>query len=158
MHTIPDDFTTPLYTDGERYFLGPDSEICRARWGAPLEILNAETIRGYGPEIVDELIEKLWLEVPAPYTGYNAHRITRDGYHDLEADFHELANSERMRRQWDLIIFGTKKSNFSAGASPDDYLTDREKRIVGSLLQWLGTPIGISFLHEAGFERRKNDK
>jgi len=48
----------------------------------------------------------------------------------------------------DLIIFPPTNNPMT----PEDYLSDREKRIVISTIQWLGSPIGQSFLRECGFE------
>lgn len=48
-----------------------------------------------------------------------------------------------------LIVFGQADSN---STYPADYLSDREKQIVLSTIQWLGSPIGQHFLHENGFK------
>lgn len=48
----------------------------------------------------------------------------------------------------DLIIFG----HSSNSSSPNDYLSDREKNIVVSTIQWLGSPVGQHFLDSCGFE------
>lgn len=40
-----------------------------------------------------------------------------------------------------------------SGGTPTKYLTDDEKRIVVSTIQWLGSPIGKNFLSECGFEK-----
>ena len=48
----------------------------------------------------------------------------------------------------DLIIFG----HSSDSMTPKDYLSDREKDIVVSLVQWLGSPVGQAFLDSCGFE------
>lgn len=55
----------------------------------------------------------------------------REGYHDM-----------------DLIVFG----HGSQSLRPNDYLTDREKKIVLSTIQWLGSPVGQSFLRDCGFD------
>lgn len=48
---------------------------------------------------------------------------------------------------WDMVVFGTGVSD----SFPKEYLTDRERKIVASVIQWLGTPVGMSFLEKAGF-------
>ena len=48
----------------------------------------------------------------------------------------------------DYLVFGHKKNIHY----PDDFLSDREKRIVISTIQWLGSPVGQGFLSECGFE------
>ncbi len=35
---------------------------------------------------------------------------------------------------------------------PNEYLTDREKQIMISTIQWLGSPVGTGFLEKCGFE------
>jgi hypothetical protein len=47
----------------------------------------------------------------------------------------------------DFIVFGQK----SESMSPNDYLSDREKDIVLSTIQWLGSPVGQGFLDKCGF-------
>lgn len=48
----------------------------------------------------------------------------------------------------DLIVFPPCSNN---GMMPSDYLTDREKRIVITTVQWLGSPVGQTFLRDCGF-------
>jgi|TARA_B110000908_G_scaffold1583_1_gene2034 hypothetical protein len=38
------------------------------------------------------------------------------------------------------------------GMKPNRYLTDDEKRIVISTVQWMGSPVGQNFLEENGFQ------
>jgi hypothetical protein len=51
----------------------------------------------------------------------------------------------------DLIVFGHSEKSMS----PNDYLTDREKDIVLSVIQWLGSPVGQGFLDTCGFQPKK---
>ena len=51
-----------------------------------------------------------------------------------------------------LIVFGSDDSN---STRPADFLSDREKQIVLSTIQWLGSPVGQYFLYENGFEKPK---
>ena len=39
--------------------------------------------------------------------------------------------------------------------NPAEYLTDREKQIMISTIQWLGSPVGQGFLEKCGFEIKK---
>lgn len=48
----------------------------------------------------------------------------------------------------DLLIFPSCENN---GMIPSDYLSDREKQIVISTIQWLGSPVGKTFLRDCGF-------
>lgn len=91
-----------------------------------------------------------------PFTGFNAHRLKEnDEYHKDEVTFHKLANEKQMIRMWDMIIFGAETN---ALTHPKDYLSDRERQIVGGVIQWLGTPVGINFLRNAGFEKIDKEK
>ncbi len=47
----------------------------------------------------------------------------------------------------DLIVFGTKQGT---SGTPKEYLTDREKQIMLTTLQWLGSHVGQSYLKECG--------
>lgn len=46
------------------------------------------------------------------------------------------------------IIFGWQNDNQT---TPERYLTDDEENICLNLIQWLGSPVGQSFLRECGF-------
>lgn len=53
----------------------------------------------------------------------------------------------------DLIVFGHP----SYSTTPKDHLSGREKEIILSTIQWLGSPVGQGFLDSCGFTL-KNDK
>lgn len=55
---------------------------------------------------------------------------------------------------WDMVVFGTGVSD----SFPKEYLTDRERQIVASVIQWLGTPVGMAFLEKVGFIQRHTVK
>jgi hypothetical protein len=38
--------------------------------------------------------------------------------------------------------------------NPLEYLSEREKKIMISTIQWLGSPVGQGFLKECGFEKK----
>jgi len=46
------------------------------------------------------------------------------------------------------IIFGWKSDRQDI---PNDWLTEEEENICLNLIQWLGSPVGQSFLRECGF-------
>lgn len=48
----------------------------------------------------------------------------------------------------DAIVFGTVD-----GLKQETFLTESEKRIVMSTIQWLGSPVGQGFLNECGFKK-----
>ena len=51
------------------------------------------------------------------------------------------------RHLFDMGVFGSDK-----GSTPNDFLSYREEQVVFSLIQWLGTHVGQSFLRECGYE------
>ncbi len=71
-----------------------------------------------------------------------------------EKELVEIFLQEHNRKGYedmDLIVFG----HGSESLRPNDYLTEREKQITLSTIQWLGSPIGQSFLSQCGFEKVK---
>lgn len=50
----------------------------------------------------------------------------------------------------DYLVFGQKDNN-----SPNDFLSEREKQIVYSTIQWLGTHVGECYLRDCGYELKK---
>jgi hypothetical protein len=51
------------------------------------------------------------------------------------------------------IVFEPK----DGGLAPSEYLTEREEKIVISAIQWLGSPVGQSFLREMGYEKKPEE-
>ena len=47
----------------------------------------------------------------------------------------------------DKIIYGTNENGY-----PTNFLSDHEKRIVITAIQWLGSHVGQSFLEDNGFK------
>lgn len=66
-----------------------------------------------------------------------------------EKELHDNFIKEMSFRDMDFIVFGHSKS--PNGSHPDDYLSDRERKIVVSTIQWLGSPVGHHFLRNVGF-------
>lgn len=78
-------------------------------------------------------------------SGFKDHRLVEgDKYFKKEVKALEIFNTEHPsvynRSQ---IVFGTEENG-----EPKEYLTDREERILLSTIQWLGTPVGQSFLEK----------
>tara|TARA_R110000851_G_scaffold47424_2_gene115165 strand:- start:15686 stop:15946 length:261 start_codon:yes stop_codon:yes gene_type:complete len=78
--------------------------------------------------------------------GYKNYRHSQN---PKEKEFHDkfLKEHNSQYEDMDLIVFGHGSQSFS----PNDYLTDREKKIILSTIQWLGSPVGQGFLNECGF-------
>jgi cupin superfamily acireductone dioxygenase involved in methionine salvage len=80
--------------------------------------------------------------------GYKTHRHVQN---PKEKELHDnfLKNHNRKGYEdMDLIVFG----HGSQSMRPNDYLSDREKKIVLSTIQWLGSPVGKGFLRDCGFD------
>lgn len=72
-------------------------------------------------------------------TGFNEHRLKRDdSYYELECAFHDKMN--------DNLKYN---NNFLSSIvyHGESYLTEHEEKIVMSVIQWLGTPVGQGFLN-----------
>jgi hypothetical protein len=81
--------------------------------------------------------------------GFKEHRFEHNPKEkELNEKFQTFHNREGYS-DMDFIVFGT--SPYSS-TKPAKYLTDREKQIVVSTIQWLGSPVGQGFLLSCGFE------
>ncbi len=78
--------------------------------------------------------------------GHSAYRMENsDPYYDLERKYIQVFN-ELCRSGFDINYFGGMNNS---GTGAKRYLTDEEKRIVLTVIQWLGTPVGQAFLEQA---------
>jgi len=81
-------------------------------------------------------------------TGYNAHRLKEnDPYHAKEVTFVKEFNKEISYNNdyMNQIVYKNRRSN-NLLQIEYDYLTEEEEKIVLSVIQWLGTHVGQSFL------------
>ncbi len=72
-----------------------------------------------------------------------------------EKEFHDKFIEETFQypiTSIDYVVFGQTDK---LPMRPKDHLTDRERKIVISTIQWLGSSVGQSFLRECGFEEIK---
>lgn len=81
----------------------------------------------------------------------NSHRFKQNPLEEQICN-HFIKEMEKYE-QLDRIIFGSRDE---AQVFPKDTLTDRERDICATLIQWLGSPVGQSFLRHNGFERKDN--
>ncbi len=74
-------------------------------------------------------------------TGFNSHRLKEDdSYHSLEIKFVKEFN-KLLRHDHNLI-------NNIVHSKGNVYLSEEEEMIALSVIQWLGTPVGQSFLRD----------
>lgn len=82
---------------------------------------------------------------------YNVHRHKQN---PKEKELHDEFLKEFIKRNGHnenilkKIIFDCSND---AQTIPNDYLSDREKKIVLTTIQWLGSPVGQGFLRDCGF-------
>lgn len=71
-----------------------------------------------------------------------------------EKEFHDkfIEHNSHNHDDMDFLVFGMGDGN---GSFPANRLTDHEKQIVISTIQWLGSPVGQGFLRDCGFEKKK---
>lgn len=86
--------------------------------------------------------------------GFNTHR---HAHNPKERQLHdnfvkEYINGYLCANDIRDIVFTTSIGD------PKEYLTDREKRIVISTIQWLGSPVGQGFLNSNGFVLQNDNK
>jgi len=74
-------------------------------------------------------------------TGFNDHRLNRnDAYNEKEVAFADAINEELKHNSMFL--------NQIVNSREIIYLSDHEEKIVLSVIQWLGTPVGQGFLEK----------
>ena len=80
---------------------------------------------------------------------FKEHRFERNPQEKIFVD--EFIKQHSENNDPDLIVFGHPSNT----PTPNDYLSDREKNIVISTIQWLGSPVGQGFLNSCGFVLKK---
>ena len=83
--------------------------------------------------------------------GFNTHRHKSN---PKEKELHDKFKAEIIEYKYSQdqihrLVFGHSNNNII----PNDYLSDREQQIVLSAIQWLGSPVGQSFLKSCSFEQ-----
>jgi hypothetical protein len=78
-------------------------------------------------------------------SGFKEYRLKKDDkYYAKEIKALEIFNRDHLKDA-SYIVFGQKEGT---GFYPNEYLTDREEKIVLGVIQWLGTPVGQGFIDE----------
>jgi len=76
------------------------------------------------------------------------YKVYRHESNPKEKEFHDTFMKDYSRfGDMSMIVFPPNER----GSRPNDYLTDREAKIVISTIQWLGSPVGQGFLNRCGF-------
>lgn len=82
-------------------------------------------------------------------SGFKEYRLKKDDkYYAKEIKSLEIFNKDYLGDA-SFIVFGQKEGH---SFTPTDYLSEREEKIVLGLIQWLGTPVGQSFIRELNEE------
>lgn len=69
--------------------------------------------------------------------------------------FSDNPEENRFAEAWD----GMQKKPFSPGFIEDillDDVSDRDRVVAATVIQWLGSPVGQGFLRELGYQKRKD--
>lgn len=78
-------------------------------------------------------------------SGFKEYRLKEnDKYYKDEVNVLKVFNDEHIQHA-DLIVFGQKDGT---SMEANDNLSEREERIVLGVIQWLGTPVGKSFINK----------
>lgn len=88
----------------------------------------------------------IFKDIDLQLMGYNVHRLNpENGCPEQEVEFIKFLNKwfKGNPNILNQAIFGANSQG-----RPKDYLNDREERIVASLIQWLGSPVGFTFLSD----------
>jgi len=89
------------------------------------------------------------LDEIQPMGGFKTYRHTQnpkeEEFHDKFIEWYLSPGSGNV----DLLVFPPEDDHQTYAV---DTLTDREKRIVITMIQWMGTPLGQSLMRECGFE------
>jgi hypothetical protein len=76
-------------------------------------------------------------------SGFKEYRLKKDDkYYTKEIKALEVFNQDHLEHA-SSIVFGVKEGT---GFYPNEYLTEREEKIVLATIQWLGTPVGQGFI------------
>ena len=76
-------------------------------------------------------------------SGFKEYRLKKDDkYYAKEIKALEIFNQDHLEHA-SAIVFGVAEGT---GFYPNEYLTEREEKIVLAMVQWLGTPVGEGFI------------
>jgi len=75
--------------------------------------------------------------------GYNHRRLeNNDPYHDKERKYVKVFNDMIENKTFNIdYLTGT-----APNSDPNHFLTREESKLVATVIQWLGTPVGQSFI------------
>lgn len=88
--------------------------------------------------------------------GFNTHRHSTN---PKEKELHDKFKKSFLKPHYsynaiDRLVFG----HASKFHNPKDFLSDKEKRIVVSTIQWLGSSVGSGFLRDCGYHKEEDLK
>lgn len=82
------------------------------------------------------------MDIDKLKVGYNEHRLKSDDpYNKKECDFVQVINDEM---KYNKVFL----SQIVYHEGRNEYLTEHEEKIVLSVIQWLGTPVGQSIIEK----------
>lgn len=82
-------------------------------------------------------------------SGFKEYRLKKDDkYYAKEFKALEIFNEDYLEHA-SAIVFGVEEGT---GFYPNEYLTEREEKIVLGIIQWLGTRLGEEFIRRLNEE------
>jgi hypothetical protein len=84
------------------------------------------------------------MKTESIHTGYNAHRLADNPTERVFAEKWEEINTEgRDTLAWILNTFNTQNGRQEMG-----FVSERDAKVAASVIQWLGSPVGQSWLQD----------
>lgn len=74
--------------------------------------------------------------------GFNSKRLSIKG-NEKEVEVVEIFKENFSTNDLNNIVYGSKPTG-----EPNGYLTDKQQKIVMSVIQWLGSPVGQGFVNK----------
>ena len=122
-------------------------QLSQHKFGHPLGDIEKEQLKER-MTMCTKLMARLELDETQPIEGFKTYRHEQN---PKEKEFHDKFIEWYVEGDglFDLLVFPPSNSQQTRA---EDTLTDREKRIVITMIQWMGTPLGQSLMRECGFE------
>lgn len=112
-------------------------------------MLENESLSNVKSELNEKLSEALAeYRTAKKLASYKQYRLS---HNPMEQRFHDEFVFEHGCQDMSMLVFPPNNN----GMSPTEYLTEREEKIVMGTIQWLGSPVGSSFLQSLGYTKNE---
>ena len=86
--------------------------------------------------------------------GFNTHRHESN---PKEKELHDKFIKDFITYKSDLLDVIVFRAQNDSQTIPNDYLSERERQICITIVQWMGLPIGQAFLRDCGFRQSRSE-